>query len=259
MKILVVDDEPLARRVIRRALTRMPDVQCVGECATREEAVGAIVEHRPDVVLLDIQLGRTSAFDIIEEIGADAMPLVIFVTAYDRHAMKAFEVHALDYVLKPVDSARLTEALQRAAAQLSLQRGASVAERLERLLDQRPVPNPDTAPAPRQDRLVVRDGERLSFIEADQVEWVESAGDYVRVHSGPRSYLMRTTLDRLEHRLAKGGNFIRVRRSALINLRAVTTLERYAKGMFVIHLRGGGKVISSRYHQTALRRLLGTP
>jgi two-component system, LytTR family, response regulator len=244
MKILVVDDEPLARQVIRRSLARIPDVSCVGECATREETIAAILTYRPDVVLLDIRLGRTTAFDIIEQIGADAMPLVIFVTAYDQHAIKAFEVQALDYVLKPVDSARLTEALQRAAAQLSLRRGVSAAA-------------PD-APPSRDDRLIVRDGERLAFLDLDRIEWIESAGDYVRVHSGGRAYLMRTTLDGLEHRLAKGGNFIRVRRSALINVDAVLTLERYAKGMFVIHLRGGAKVISSRYHQNALRRLLGT-
>ena len=125
MKILVVDDEPLARQVIRRSLARIPGMSCVGECATREEAIAAIVERRPDVVLLDIQLGRVSAFDIIEEIGAEAMPLVIFVTAYDRHAIKAFEVQALDYVLKPVDSARLNEALQRLPASES---GAARAE-----------------------------------------------------------------------------------------------------------------------------------
>jgi two-component system LytT family response regulator len=241
MKILVVDDEPLARQVIRRSLARIPGMSCVGECATREEAIAAIVQQRPDVVLLDIRLGRVSAFDIIAAIGADAMPLVIFVTAYDRHAIQAFEVQALDYVLKPVDTSRLNEALQRAAAQLSLKRGVA----------------PENPP-PREDRLIVRDGERLAFLDPDHVEWIESAGDYARVHSGPRSYLMRSTLDRLESRLAKGGNFIRVRRSALINVRAVMTLERYAKGMFVIHLRGGAKVISSRYHQNALRRLLGT-
>jgi two-component system LytT family response regulator len=244
MKVLVVDDEPLARQVLRRSLARIPGMSCVGECATREEAITAIVQQRPDVVLLDIRLGRVSAFDIIADIGADAMPLVIFVTAYDRHAIQAFEVQALDYVLKPVDTARLNEALQRAAAQLSLKRGVA--------------PEAPESQPPREDRLIVRDGERLAFLDPDHVEWIESAGDYARVHSGPRSYLMRSTLDRLESRLAKGGNFIRVRRSALINVRAVLTLERYAKGMFVIHLRGGAKVISSRYHQNALRRLLGT-
>jgi two-component system, LytTR family, response regulator len=255
MNVLIVDDEPLARQIMRRALARMPGVTCVGECATREQAVVAIVQRQPDVVLLDIQLGRVTAFDVIEEIGADAMPLVVFVTAYDRHALKAFEVHALDYVLKPVDPLRLTEALERAASLMSLRRGASVTERLERLLAERPTPDPAEAAPPRRERLVVRDRDRLTFLEADAIEWIESAADYVRVHSGGRSYLMRTTLDRLEQRL--GPEFLRVRRSALINARAVVTLERYAKGMYVIQLRSGVKVISSRYQQAALRRLLG--
>ena len=167
MKLLIVDDEPLAREGLRREVSRLPGITVVGECGTRADAVDVIVERRPDVVLLDIQLGRGTAFEIIEEIGVDAMPLVIFVTAYDRHALKAFEVHA-----------------------------------------------------------------------------------------GARSYLMRVTMDRLEQRLAGRGDFIRVRRSALINVRAVATLERYAKGMYTLRLTSGATITSSRYHQAALRELI---
>ena len=256
MKILIVDDEPLARQVIRRALEQLPDVRCVGECGRREDAVAAIVERRPDVVLLDVQLGRATAFEIIEEIGVDAMPLVIFVTAYDRHAVKAFEVHALDYVLKPVDPDRLREALDRAASFLSLQRGLSLAERLEGLLTQRMTAAPATVPLPPSERLVVRDGEGLLLLEPSQVDWIESAGNYVRVHSGARAYLTRTTMDRVARRLTAGGNFIRVRRSALINVRALAKIERYGKGTFLVYLRNGAKVISGRFYQPELRRLL---
>src|SRR5689334_2572087 len=134
MRVLIVDDESVARRGLRRQLAQLPAVTCVGECGSRAEAVAAIRDRQPDVVLLDIQLGRTSAFEIIEEIGLDAMPLVVFVTAYNRHAVKAFEVHALDYVLKPVDPERLKDALERAASVLSRRRVASRAGRLERLL-----------------------------------------------------------------------------------------------------------------------------
>ena len=256
MKLLIVDDEPLAREGLRRELSRLPGITVVGECGTRADAVDVIVERRPDVVLLDIQLGRGTAFEIIEEIGVDAMPLVIFVTAYDRHALKAFEVHAVDYLLKPVDPARLRDALDRAAEQAAQKREGAMASRLEALLESFGSAAGAAAPAARPARLVVRDGERLMFVDINRIEWIESAGNQVRVHAGARSYLMRVTMDRLEQRLAGRGDFIRVRRSALVNVRAVATLERYAKGMYTLRLTSGATVTSSRYHQAALRELI---
>jgi len=184
------------------------------------------------------------------------MPLVIFITAYHRHALKAFEVHALDYVLKPVDPVRLQEAIERAATLLSLKRGASLADRLEGLLSHQASTSPaPAAPAP-SDRIVVRDGERLSLLEIDQVEWFESFGNLVRVHSAGRTFLVRTTMDRIERRVASRDTFLRIRRSAIINVRAVATLERYDKGTYVVQLRNGTKIISSRYYQSDLRNLL---
>ena len=258
MKLLIVDDEPLAREGLRREVARLPGITVVGECGTRADAVDVIVERRPDVVLLDIQLGRGTAFEIIEEIGADAMPLVIFVTAYDRHALKAFEVHAVDYLLKPVDPARLRDALDRAAAQAARQRERTMASRLEALLESFGSRAGAAAPAARPARLVVRDGERLVLLDINRIEWIESAGNRVRVHAGTRSYLMRVTMGRLEQRLGgrDRGDFIRVRRSALVNVRAVATLERYAKGMYTLRLTSGATVTSSRYHQAALRELI---
>jgi len=177
------------------------------------------------------------------------------VTAYDRHALRAFEVHALDYVLKPVDPDRLREALDRAASVLSLQRGASLADRLERLLTQLPAGlAPSVAPAAAQ-RLTVRDGEGLRLLDSSQIEWIESAGNYVRVHSGAHSYVIRTTMDRVARRLA-ADTFLRVRRTALINTRFVAKIERYGKGTYVVHLRSGAKVITGRFYQAGLRRLL---
>lgn len=259
MKVLIVDDEPVARRGLRRQLGQLAGVTCVGECGGRDEAVTAIRDRRPDLVLLDIQLGRASAFEIVEEIGLDAMPLVVFVTAYDRHAVKAFEVHALDYVLKPVDPERLREAIERAASMLSLQRGVSLADRLEGLLGSLQPATPAYEPpaASAAERFVVRDGdERVSLLDSEQIEWFESAGNYVRVHSRGQSYIMRTTMDRVARRLASRARFIRVRRSAIVNLRAVVSLERYGKSAFVVHLRSGANVISSRFYRPAIRRLL---
>jgi two-component system, LytTR family, response regulator len=257
MNVLIVDDEPVARRGLRRQLAALPGVTCVGECGGGAHAVTAIVERRPDVVLLDIQLGQSTAFEIIEEIGVDAMPLVVFITAYDRHALKAFEVHALDYVLKPVDPARLQDALERAASLLALTRGATLADRLERLLAERASgAPPPPAMTPAATRFVVRDADRLLLLDAERIEWFESTGNYVRVHSGGQAYLMRTTMDTVVRRLAANSDFVRVRRSAVINVRAVATLERYAKSAYAIHLRRGATVISSRFYLPAIRALL---
>ena len=259
MKVLIVDDEPVARRGLRRQLAQLPGVSCVGECGTRAEAVTASRDRQPDVVLLDIQLGRASAFEIVEDIGVEVMPLVVFVTAYDRHAVKAFEVHALDYVLKPVDPERLREAIERAASTLSHQRAASLADRLEGLLSEarqtlRGAESPGVRPS---ERFVVRDADdRVSLLEIEHIDVFESEGNYVRVHSRGRSYLMRTTMDRVAQRLAGCGRFNRVRRSAIVNLRAITSLERNGKSSFIVHLRSGAKVVSSRFYHAAIRRLL---
>jgi two-component system LytT family response regulator len=251
MRVLIVDDEPLARRGLRSEVERMPGMTCAGEASGRDEAVAAIVEQQPDVVLLDVQLGRATAFEVIELIGVESMPLVIFVTAYDQHALRAFEVNAVDYVLKPVDPDRLRDALEKATRQRSLEQGASLAERLERLLA---TATPQSAARKAIDRLVVHDGDRLSFVDVRTVEWIEASGNYVRVHAGARAYLLRTTMNRMAERV--GGTFVRVRRSALVNPQAIVTVERYAKGMFVLHLRSGARLISSRYHQAEIRKIL---
>ena len=252
MRVLIVDDEPLARRGLRSEIERLPGFACAGEASGRDEAVAAIVEQQPDVVLLDVQLGRVTAFEVIEQIGVESMPLVIFVTAYDQHALRAFEVNAVDYVLKPVDPDRLRDALEKAARQRSLEQGASLAERLERLLATTALP-----PTARKaiERLVVHDGDRLAFVDIRTVEWIEASGNYVRVHAGARNYLLRTTMNRMAERV--GGTFVRIRRSALVNPQAIVTVERYAKGMFVLHLRSGVRLISSRYHQAEIRKILG--
>ena len=261
MRVLIVDDEPLARRGLRRELERMPDTICVGECATRDEAVMAIRAGRPDLVLLDVQLGRATGFEVIERIGAEAMPLVVFVTAYDRHALRAFEVHAVDYVLKPVDPDRLRDAIDRATRLRSLERGASLAERLERLLATQADPGGSVAAAPTAvpDRIAVSQGERRAFVDVPAIDFVEAYGNYVRIHVGGRAHLLRSTLARIEQRLGSSSaqaRFLRIRRSALVNVQAIVTVEPYGKGMFLLTLREGTKLVSSRYHQTGLRRLM---
>ena len=199
------------------------------------------------------------AIGVVEEIGAEAMPLVVFVTAYNRHAVKAFEVHALDYVLKPVDPQRLREAIERAASTLSQQRAVSLADRLEGLLSaaEQTLRGADSPMRRSPGRFVVRDADdRVSLLEIEHIEWFESEGNYVRVHSRGRSYLMRRTMDRVAQQLAARRSFIRVRRSAIVNVRAVASLERNGKSSFIVHLRSGANVVSSRFYQPGIRRLL---
>lgn len=261
MKVLIVDDEPLARRGLRREVDALPGLTCVGECASCDEAVSAIRRRQPDLVLLDVQLGRATGFEVIERIGAEAMPPVIFVTAYDRHALRAFEVHAVDYVLKPVDPERLHEALDRAARMRSLEQGASLAERLERLLTEARNSTPGVATAAGPERLLVSEGERKVFVEVGAIDWIEAQGNYARVHASGRSHLIRSTMASLEGRLAPAGasppSFVRLRRSALVNVAAIKTLEPYGRGMFLVRLRDGSELVSSRYHVRNVRRLMG--
>jgi two-component system, LytTR family, response regulator len=256
MNVLIVDDEVVARRGLRRQLDEMPGVTCVGECGGVADAIGAIVDRRPDVVLLDVQLGRQTAFDIIEQVGVDVMPIVVFVTAYDRHAVKAFEVHALDYVLKPVDPVRLQEALERAVLSLALRKHTPTAERFDELARTQ-AERPGHGPVGAQ-RFVVRDGERLLVLESGQIDWFESAGNQVRVHTGGRAFLMRTTMDRVSRRLADD-DFVRVRRSAIVSVRAIASFERYAKSSYLVRLHDGTKIVSSRFYLAAVRRLLHAP
>ncbi len=261
MRVLIVDDEPLARRGLRHELDLLPDVTCVGECAGRDDAVQAILGQRPDLVLLDVQLGRTTGFEVVERVGADAMPLVVFVTAYDRHALRAFEIHAIDYVLKPVDPIRLREAIDRAARQHALEQGPALAERLEQLLGARAsAPDAESVRTPGPvalERLAVRGGDRTTFVDVNAIDWIEAHGNLARLHVGAQQHSLRVPITRLETRL--GGAFIRIRRSMLVNVRAITAVEPYGKGMYALTLRSGAKLISSRYHQNELYALLHPP
>jgi two-component system LytT family response regulator len=245
MKVVLVDDEPPGRLALRQQLSRLPDAEIVAECSDGASAIDAIVQHAPDVLFLDVQLGGVSGLDVLERVGADAVPAIVFVTAYDRYAVRAFEAHAVDYLLKPIDPDRFREAWCRAA------------ERVERDRDE-----PDTrvtalvagdSPQPLQ-RFVVRGGGKLVFVPVETVEWIEAAGNYVRLHQGGKEHLVRRTLSGLAERL--GSQFVRIHRTALVNARAIDALEPYGKGSYVVHLRDGTRLVSSRYAGRSLRALL---
>jgi two-component system LytT family response regulator len=250
IKVLVADDEPLARERLAGLLSSEPDVDVVAQARDGEEAVTHIHDHTPDLVFLDVQMPQMNGFDVIEAVGTDKMPLVIFVTAYDQHALKAFQVRALDYLLKPFDRERFTDALQRARKQLEREETGDLGRRLLALVkDLR-------RDQPRSDRLVVKSGGRLFFLRADEIDWVEAAGNYVRLHVGTGSHLLRETMTAIEGRLDPE-KFFRIHRSRIVNMERIQELQPWLNGEYAVLLRTGTRLTLSRGYREKLQERLG--
>ncbi|NIP56612.1 MAG: response regulator [Gemmatimonadetes bacterium] len=250
--VLVVDDEPLARRRLIRLLEKVDDVEVVGSCAHGREAVKVIRRDPPGLVLLDVQMPGMSGFDVIAEVGPDAMPPVVFVTAHDEHALDAFEVHAVDYLLKPVHPDRFTEALGRARERIAGRSARDLASRLEALLASRE--DPGARPLARL-QVEHRGGRRI--VRVAEVERFEAAGNYVEVHlTDGASPLVRTTLSRLEEKLDPE-RFMRIHRSRIVNLDRVVSVRPSGSGDLELELAGGEVVRLSRSHREEFERRMG--
>jgi len=247
IRVLIVDDEPIARRGVRLQLKGEPEVEIIGECANGLEAVAAIQELSPDLVFLDVQMPEMDGFEVIEAIGVEQVPQVIFVTAYDQYTLRAFEVHALDYLLKPFDRERFLKALNHARS--SLQRG-EINRQLMALLDDR------LAARKPLERLVIKSGGRIYFLNVEEVDWIEAADNYVELHVGRESHLLRETISRLESKLDPG-RFLRVRHSTIVNLDRVKELRPLFRGEYLIILRDGTELTSSRRYRRNLDAILG--
>jgi two-component system LytT family response regulator len=254
VRALVVDDEPLARAGMRGLLADDPDVALVGECANGREAVAAIRAHAPDLVLLDVQMPEVDGFAVVREIGVDRMPVVVFVTAFDQYALRAFDAQALDYLLKPFSDERFHQALGRAKAQVRQRRLGALSGQLAALLGVAagapaapaplPAPSPAAEPAPAT-RLEVRLGDRRRFVAVADIDWIEASDYYVRLHAGGRSHLLRETLQELEARLDPR-RFVRAHRSAMVAVDRVAELRADGAGRPVLVLRDGTRVPVSR-------------
>jgi two-component system, LytTR family, response regulator len=245
MRVVLVDDEPPGRLALRQQLARLPDAEIVAECGDGASAVEAIVKHAPDILFLDVQLGSVSGLDVLERVGADAVPAIVFVTAYDRYAVRAFEAHAVDYLLKPIDPDRFQEAWHRATDRVERERDEPDSRVAALVVGEASRP---------LERFVVRGGGKLVFVPVESVDWIEAAGNYVRLHQGGKEHLVRRTLSGLAGRL--GDRFVRIRRTALVNVAAISALEPYGKGSYIVHLRDGSRLPSSRYAGRGLRGLL---
>ncbi len=237
LRVLIVDDEPLSLRGLRLRLEQLPQIDIVGECVSGREAVDAIESLKPDVVLLDVQMPELSGFDVIDAVGVDEMPVTIFVTAYDAHAIRAFDAHALDYLLKPVDDERFVRAVERARARVA-EHNARGRELSAAIREGRGESH----------RIVMRDRGRVVIMPLAEIDWIDAEGDYLRVHAAGRSYLIRHTMAVMEERLVARG-FARIHRSTIVNVERVREVRSDGERDYLVVLGGGTSLKMSRRYR----------
>jgi two-component system, LytTR family, response regulator len=255
IRTVIADDEELARRGLRALSRRCADLELICECRNGREAVDAIHRHRPDLVFLDVQMPGKTGFDVVSAIAEGPRPYVVFVTAYDKFALQAFEVHALDYLLKPVNEERFDAALARVREAMSQAADNAIAQRFRQVAaDLQVVPAPSTVPV--VDRLPIKVNGRIIVIRLADVDWIGADGDYVSVHVAGKSWLMRETINAVELRLALSG-FVRIHRSALVNAERVKELRPRDKGEYIVVLNDGTELKLTRSYRSSVERLVG--
>lgn len=255
IRALLVDDEPIARRGIRQQLLSEADVEVIGECANGEEAVAAIRTQSPDLVFLDVQMPLLSGFGVVEEIGVDQLPAVVFVTAYDEHAIRAFEVNALDYLLKPIEPRRFQKTLSRVRDQLNQSTDKQLNKKLSALLAL--LENPDTVFRKHSylEKVVIKDSERVLMVPVADIDWIAAHGNYVQIHTRSKTHLLRETMDGIERKLDPK-HFVRLRRSTIVNAENVSELKPLFNGEYTVFLKNGVELTSSRRYRKNLDVLL---
>lgn len=247
LRLLIVDDEPLIRTGIRNGLAGIDHIQVAGECGSVEQASQAILSVKPDLVLLDVQMQDGTGLDVVQQIGPEQMPPVIFITAYDEYAVKAFELNAVDYLLKPFDEDRLRRSIERARERIAAEHQSTLAEQLQALLNSKARKWPD--------RLVVRNGERFDLIPVESIDWIESANNYVLLHCGVKEHLLSETLTNLEHRLDPQ-RFLRVHRGRIVNLSRIVAVHPMLSGTYEMELRGGIRLTTGRQYRESVQDLI---
>ena len=269
IRAVVVADEPLARRGIRARLERSGGYAVVAECASGREAIAAIREHAPAVVFLDVQMPGIDGLGVIDEIGAEQMPVVIFVTAFDDHTLRAFQSHAFDYLLKPIDDDRFASTIDRVRLRVVEREESEVGRRLAALMHEirpaletagqgrahptAPQENPPGVPA---SRIVVRERDRVLLVDVTDIDWVGADGDYVRIHAGGKSHLIRDTMAAMEQRLDRA-TFVRIHRSTIVNTTRIRELRPYTSREYAVILNDGTRLRLSRRYRERVRHHLG--
>ncbi|HWN08477.1 MAG TPA: LytTR family DNA-binding domain-containing protein [Pyrinomonadaceae bacterium] len=249
LRVLLVDDEPLAREMLREMLQGDPGVEIVGESINGLEALEAIRKHTPELIFLDVQMPEMGGFEVLEALGSQ-IPHVIFVTAYDQYAVRAFEVNAMDYLLKPFDQERFDISWQRAREQILRDRNGGTDQRILALLEEMKAGNKYL------ERLVIKSAGRIYFLETSEISWIEAEGNYVSVHSGKKSHLLRETISSLESQLDPK-KFVRIHRSSIVSLAHVQELQPWFHGEYRVILNDSTQLTLSRNYREKLQEALG--
>jgi two-component system LytT family response regulator len=257
LRVVIVDDERLAREKVRSMLAAHPDVEVVAECSDGLEAVNEIRRLRPDLVFLDIQMPGSDGFDVLRRLKTQKLPAIVFVTAHDEYAIRAFEIEAIDYLLKPFDRRRFNESLRRARKRMEAPVENDVPERLLAAVNRIEQLATQPQDAQQWNRFVVKVRDRMIFVPASDIDWVESEGKYVRLHCGTAKHLVREAISEVEHRL-DAREFARIHRRIIVNLRKVTEMYRGFDGDYIVALTSGEKLTVSRRYWSRVRHLGGT-
>jgi two-component system LytT family response regulator len=256
IRTLVVDDEPVARARVLSLLRDESDIEVVGECSTGPQAVSVIEATSPDLVFLDVQMPQMDGFALARTLGHD-MPAVVFVTAYDEYALAAFEIHALDYLLKPFSAERFRSALTHARQHLAKRQAGAGGRQLASRLPDAPVAETTRAGEQgRRDRLVIKSSGRIYFVRINDIDWCEASGNYVRLHIGQQTHLVRGTMSHLESQLDPG-QFVRIHRSAIVNVERIQELQSTANGECTVFLQSGARLTMSRGYREAFQERFG--
>ncbi len=253
IRAIIIDDEPLAREKVQLFAKGETDIEIVDICANGHEAIASYHQFKPDLLFLDIQMPEMTGFDVLSHLHSDPLPGVIFITAYDEYALRAFEFHALDYLLKPFDRERFQKAVMHARETLKSNTPDHVStEQIRALLDSM------KKPAGTLDRLIVKTNGRIIFLRIEEIDWMEAAGNYIKLHVGNESHLVRETMNNLEQQLDPQ-KFIRVHRSTIINIEKIKELQPYFNGEYKIFLTNNTQVILSRGYRDNFTKVLGKP
>ncbi len=265
VRVLIVDDEPPARKRLARLLNAQDGFETIGQCTNGKEALETIEAEQPDLVLLDVQMPELSGLEVLEALDPETMPVVVFVTAYDQHALRAFELHAVDYLLKPFDDERFEVAVTRAKARIERGHLAGLSRRLLTLLrsveggqqgePKELVEHTETEQAP-TDRLAIRSGDRLLIVKVEEIDWIEGAGVYARLHVGTKTHLIRETLTNLAEQLDPE-RFVRIHRSTIVNRDRVRELRSYFHGEYIVILEDATQLKLSRTYRDSLDQIAG--